>query len=471
MLPFEVLRERLPGPLMLTLTSALYQLEQLQTPQAFEAMPLVIDEFCQLPDDIELNLSTIVLVNIWMGCSYWDIDSRHRVKQKINKLFRHAYPTIAEVKKRNFPGNPRVAILLEKYRSDHAVYRCYHAHLLDLKKSFHTCLFAEARDLDDFSRRDGDQSVTFDTKTESIESIAKKITAFKPDVVLYPSLGMSVWSVILSNFRLAPIQIMSYGHPASAFSDVIDYGLLVGLQPGPGYQTMCQEKVISFDLDYGQDIELHPQTDFSLRSPRTAGDNEPVRIAVNSSLMKISDRVLQACRLIKDNSSTPVEFHFFPSHERAFKLLALEKKITNALGFGSVIHPPRAYQIYQNALASCHFAIGTFPFGGTNTNIDSILLGQPKLYLKGGDELAEKTDYSTFLRFDEEGGYAYDSELELVAAAIIWIHDPNAHATAVESVLRMRERLVERLSTAATTPEPTEHYFTRGIKRILGGAS
>ncbi|MEQ5837473.1 hypothetical protein [Marinobacter sp. NFXS9] len=466
-MPFATLIEKIPQEIFQTLTSVFYQLEQIQTLTGYEQFDKALYAFLELPNGLDVSLCSVMLVNIWMGCSYWDLPSRHRIKQKINRLFRHAYPDIPEVKTHSVGRKPRVAVLLEKYRSDHAMYRCYHAHLLNLKTEFHTCLFADQRDLDGVSCRDGEQTITFDAAKESLQSIARKVSEFKPDVVLYPSLGMSVWTVILSNFRLAPLQVMSYGHPASAFSEVIDYGLLVGLEPGPGYQALCQEKVISFNLDYGQDIELHPKTDFTLSSPAVPAGDEPVRIAINSSLMKISDRVLQACKLILKNSSRPVEFDFFPSHERAFKLLALEKKITMTLGHGHRIHGPQEYRIYQHLLASCHFAIGTFPFGGTNTNIDSILLGQPKLYLQGGDELAEKTDYSTFLRFDDNGGFAYKSELELVAAAIIWIHNPQEHAAAVANVQRMRERLLQRLSTSSTSPEPTEHYFTRGIRKIV----
>src|SRR2546429_306824 len=42
-------------------------------------------------------------------------------------------------------------------------------------------------------------------------------------VVYYPDIGMTPQSILLANLRLAPIQIMSLGHPVSTWGSEIDY--------------------------------------------------------------------------------------------------------------------------------------------------------------------------------------------------------------------------------------------------------
>jgi hypothetical protein len=54
------------------------------------------------------------------------------------------------------------------------------------------------------------------------EALSLKIKEAKFDAIFYPSLGMSGADVIVSSHRLAPLQLVSYGHSASSFSPMID---------------------------------------------------------------------------------------------------------------------------------------------------------------------------------------------------------------------------------------------------------
>ncbi|TBW56649.1 hypothetical protein EZI54_08325 [Marinobacter halodurans] len=468
-MPFDTLNERIPQEMLYMLTSVFYQLEQIQTSRGYDNFEIAFNAFLRLPDGLDITLCRVMLVNIWMGCSYWDIPNRHSIKARINRLIRSANPTVETREAGPMNKRPKIAIMLERYRSDHAVYRCFHAYISELKDHYEVCFFVDEKDVDDVSKNDADHCVFVEGNPKDIRKIAKQVNHYRPDVIFYLSLGMNIWTVLLANFRLAPVQIMGYGHPASAYTDTIDYGFLVGWLPGPDYQSLCTEKVINFTIDSGSDIELHPRTDLSLRAPVNETSTSVVHIAVNSSLMKISDRVLQVCRMLRQHSEKPIEFHFFPAHERGFKLLAFQRKLAGIFGSGFHVHPPCHYELYMQTLAQCHFAIGTFPFGGTNTNTDSVLLSQPKLYLKSEGDLAELTDYCNFARFDPEAGFVFSTELELIATAIVWIHNPSEHADAVKRAGRMRDVLLNTLATSSDFKRQENLSFLRGFKHLIAG--
>ncbi|MFC5544406.1 hypothetical protein ACFQGA_08625 [Marinobacter koreensis] len=468
-MPFDVLQSQVPQYLMLTLTAALYQFEQIQTERGFSNFREVYDQFLTLPENLDISICKVMLINIWMGCSYWDIPDRHAIKIKINRLIKASLPNLSTRRPGTINKNPKIAIMLERYRSEHAVYRCFHSHIAELKKNYQVCFFVNENDVDDISKKDAHHCVYVESNPKDLKKLANQVNDYRPDIIIYLSLGMNIWTVQLANFRLAPIQVMGYGHPASAFMETIDYGFLVGWLPGPDYQSMCKEKVIEFEIDLGNDIELHANTDLSIRSPSIKPSTESIKIAINSSLMKVSDRVLHACKLLRDNSDKSIEFHFFPAHQRAFKPLAFERKLFEIFGEGFTIHAPCAYSAYMEKLSRCHFAIGTFPFGGTNTNTDSVILGQPKLYLKSEGDLAELTDYCNFMRFDETGGFSFDSELELIATAIIWIHNPIEHEQAQRRVEKMRDRLLTMLSTTSSENRAWNLSYLHGIEKLTLG--
>jgi predicted O-linked N-acetylglucosamine transferase (SPINDLY family) len=50
--------------------------------------------------------------------------------------------------------------------------------------------------------------------------------AANPDIIYYPSIGMAIWVIAMASLRLAPIQVMTYGHPATSNSPYIDYGII-----------------------------------------------------------------------------------------------------------------------------------------------------------------------------------------------------------------------------------------------------
>ena len=60
---------------------------------------------------------------------------------------------------------------------------------------------------------------------ESLSDVVMISEALKPDMAIFTSIGMTFWGVILSNLRLALLQIQLPGHPATTYNENIDFFL------------------------------------------------------------------------------------------------------------------------------------------------------------------------------------------------------------------------------------------------------
>jgi protein O-GlcNAc transferase len=70
------------------------------------------------------------------------------------------------------------------------------------------------------------------------------IEAWRPDVLIYPEIGMEPMALKLASLRLAPVQAASWGHPETTGLPSIDYYLSAdGLEP-PGAQAHYSEKLV-----------------------------------------------------------------------------------------------------------------------------------------------------------------------------------------------------------------------------------
>src|SRR5690606_39240837 len=113
---------------------------------------------------------------------------------------------------------------------------------------------------------------------------------------------------------------------------------------------------------FQSESNYEPHPDFSPEAIQRKRLNDGiVRIAINSSLAKISSRIINLCRLLVEHSSVPLEFHFFMVHNRSWKNLAFEKSLKKRIGPNIVVHDPQPYLKYMDNLAVCDLAIGTFP--------------------------------------------------------------------------------------------------------------
>ncbi len=369
--------------------------------------------------------STSVELSIgpWMLCSYFDRSDRHQLKKSINIAIRkwvnkQLTPGIEKqlTKQVSATNNiKRIVVMCEKYSSNHAMYRCYHHAISNLKDSYEVTGFVAKNSYDQNSSKDFHHIIEVEDSVVNFATTIKKLIKVKPDLIIFASLGMAKWTIPFANIRAAKIQAMCYGHPASAFSEYIDFGIAAAFPEGPTYQKFVQEKLIMT----GTSTHMKRMVDYLPEEIIKPNDNV-VRIAINSSLPKISQRLINLLSLVLTHSSIPVEFHFFLIKSS----LAFEKAMFKRFASQAIIHHPKPYNDYMKSLSKCNLALGTFPFGGSNTNIDLATLGIPKIIYTEDTGLSSYSDLGICKQMNFPEELFSKSEEELLINLIYLIHNP-----------------------------------------------
>lgn len=312
------------------------------------------------------------MTSAWMHCSYADHPRKHDIKRSLNEVWRRLNKMgglKSRASERRVVEKPTLLICAERMTSGHAMHRSYAASLQQLRGKFKTICMATQGFITADTHELFDEVSVLETGVP-LQEIGARIVRMAPDVIYYPSLGMSEWTQMTSNQRFAPIQLMTLGHPAPAMMDTMDYALV---QAGHGEAAWEFGRMVIERQAWGQFAPVSESINFAVETEPF--DDGRLHIAVNSSLMKLSPRFLALCERIEAEVKRPVHFHFFASaagvmydrirqvFERRFRYFTLE--------------PARHYQAFLNVLARCDLALAAFPFGNTNSTVDTCLLGIP----------------------------------------------------------------------------------------------
>ena len=326
----------------------------------------------ELMESVEIEDKDIKFIaQAWMYCSYADSPTKHNVKRVFNKLLarRMAVAGIAPIVASKQRSKPLMLIPLERFHSNHAMYRCWAPYIRDLRRYFDLVAMVRKEDIDKPGQQEFDRVITIPPEM-SLATIVKSAQEVEPNFIFYPSIGMSHWTIMMAGLRIAPIQVMAHGHPATSMWPTIDYAYVNRLEGA--IDTIHSEKLL-----VGNNTAVFaPHGDLAkdLPSLRPASERE-VRIAVNSKVMKLSYRLIEICKRLTAEAPVPVRFTFFPGERHSYfdgLVAALRSQLPEA-----DIMPYCNYQDFIEALAKCDFALAAFPFGNTNSTVDTCLMGIP----------------------------------------------------------------------------------------------
>lgn len=332
------------------------------------------------------------VVNAWMYSSYATTPKKHEIKTHFNRLLRNLLP--AGLRETAFPASgppkakdrkPHLLTIHERFTSVHAMYRCYAPSIQKLSERFEVTALIEEGYIDEPAKKLFERVITI-PKEKKISDLVTRIRELSPDMIYYPSLGMSHWTVVLAQLRLAPIQIMTHGHPATSMSNAIDYAY-VGAMEGDVSNIHSEITIIG---PAAADFSPHAHLPLDL-PPLAEPTDRVVRIAVNSKVMKLSSPLLNICSRLSSESRVPISFSFFPG-ERGLYFDGLEAAIKARVPSAEVIQYI-SYERFLSEICKCDFALAAFPFGNTNSTVDTALLGVPTVAHFGPEAPAQSDQY------------------------------------------------------------------------------
>lgn len=371
-----------------------------------------------------------LFLNAWMYCSYALIPDKHQLKKNLNQMVKN-YAATFEVKPEPAAylpaAKPTMVVILERFHSSHAMHRCYRPYIESVKKHFNIVAIVEEQHIDEASDGLFAEVIKVENIYPDIENIITHINRIKPQAIYYPSLGMCRWTVILCNMRLAPVQFMSLGHPATSYSTEIDYLLSMPLDEEQ-YKVYSERLIFSHADRFVQ--SPHPQLEQLKRNQNKFSD-KVVHIAVNCTAMKLNALFFELCnRLIKE-SEKPIQFHFFPGirgyHYDAIRTM-IRKQIPSAH-----VYPHMRYDEFLAILSSCHISLATYPFGNANSTADALLLDLPVVCMIG-PEPSSRTDEFVIKSLGAPDYLICDTPEKYFSLSMKLINDPDFYAQTVKAI-------------------------------------
>jgi len=317
------------------------------------------------------------LDDLIFGSTYIDPERDRDLKQKINQTIQQKQQN--EII-RNFPNPQKIAIVTSLWFPQHSVYRILSQYVDALKSEYELTLIhlGEVRNNLQIEGFKSIRYIYFKNGVLDIEALRQNEFM----VIFYPDVGMSLESIILSNLRLAPIQICGTGHSVSTFGSQIDYYISGELVENDS-KHYSERLVLLPDLG-----AIHNCPDYKLPSRPNLISLEEKPIIINCSwyAQKVNYPLLLVLKQILAETDLPVIFRIFAGAALVQRndFIPFYQDVSAVLGNECVeIFPALPYVEYMAKMAEGDLCIESFPFGGCNIIVDGLFLRIPTVCLAG----------------------------------------------------------------------------------------
>lgn len=420
-------------------------------------LPWLTERLPQVPD-LE-QLPTGVMHDVYMHCSYADRADKHAVKGAINALIRRKLSenglldsavSSADLNPDD-DRKPVLLVVLEWFTKAHSIYRTHSRTIEAARRHFRVVGMAYEGCVDEVTKQVFDEFVPLPQGASIIDqlrAIQHQARQQRAEILYMPSVGMFPLTMWLTNLRIAPLQMMALGHPATTHSHAVDY--VVVEEDYVGDAACFSEKLLTLPPDgmpYRASGAL--PANVSVHVPRPAP--EAVQIVVCATTMKLNPGFLEACAQIIRKSACPVHFRMLIGQAQGLIYPAVKRLVARYLGNSATVYPHQNYEDYMRIIADCDMFINPFPFGNTNGIIDTVTAGLVGV-CKTGREVHEHIDEGLFGRLGFPGWLVAHTTEDYVHATVRLANDHSLRA---------------KLSTKLAGPDRVQKLF-QGRAEIMG---
>ncbi|MEB3276637.1 MAG: hypothetical protein VKM92_06695, partial [Cyanobacteriota bacterium] len=363
-------------------------------------------------DQLEERALYLLSVTLYMYCSYASGPDKHAIKGLIHSQWRQrlAVQGLTDLVPRGGAwaqpvqprpdGKPLLLILHEWLATGSAMNRCYANWIAALRQRFHTV----GMGMKQGTGMDPQALALFDSYVplpegvpipQTVHAIWNWCQQHQPAAVYYPSIGMSSHTVAAASIRLAPLQVMTQGHPATTGGSCIDV-----LLSSADYTCLHGESLLDPSLIEEQ-LVLVPAGSMSWLTPAHQAGPSPDRaerqrsrianpglipqIVISASPMKLSAPFLQLCQRAWRRTQGKAFWHFFVAEARGALHLEIARTIRSFLGEDCQVYPHLNYHDYIKALEVGDIFLTPFPFGNSNTLYDYFAAGLVGVNLRSAE--------------------------------------------------------------------------------------
>jgi len=371
------------------------------------------------------------LPEVYMHCSYAMTPKKHAIKRPLMAQMRRACLEAGAVEAtipipEKSGERATIVVVGERFTPGHAIFRTHSRAVQSLREKFRLVGVLEPNPIGTPIADSFDECIAIPRGDffAAVRTAAAEIAARRPVLIFYPSIGMVPQVIALAALRLAPIQCASYGHMATTMSPVMDY-------------MIFPEDFINAPHCFSEKILALPKAamPFTPRAPVNVTRQRPdgtVRVGIPASTMKLNPLLFDAFARIGAGAKTNLVFQFFPLAAMGLPYFELSRILRTRLPRATVF-PEAPHPTYMERLSRCDLFLCPFPYGNTNSIVDSFHVGVPGICLDG-EEAHAHTDSALFARIGLPAELTAQSVDEYVAAAIKMIDDEAWRAKCTEIV-------------------------------------
>lgn len=396
----------------------------LGTPAAHQKREMLLRWLPDKLDQIESldALPVGVLHDMYMHCSYADLPGKHDIKKPINTLIRRKLASLGlhDVERRARPAKegekPVLLVVLEWFSKNHSIYRTHSQTMVAMRDKFHLIGMGYEGRVDEAGREVFDEFIALEGATlwDHVRQVRDVSEAREAQAMYMPSVGMFPITMALACLRVAPLQMMALGHPATTHGHAMDY--VVVEEDYVGDEACFSEKLLKLPSDGMPYRPPAAMLELDLKK-RKRLKADPVKIAVAGTTIKLNPGFLQTCAEIASEASVPVEFHFLVGQATGLVFPQVRNLVRRLMGDKAVVHKHQDYANYMNVIAGCDMFLNPFPFGNTNGIVDTVWAGLVGV-CKTGREVHEHIDEGMFRRLGFPEWMVAKTNEEYKAAAL-----------------------------------------------------